>query len=330
MPLSLAEQVVAATEPLKKGVILGLVQESAILDLMTPRSTGALHIAGVRYDNDIEPDWVPSNGTIAEKSTRGKNLSFGVYKMALHLDIDVALQNDQGVIERPASRQAKMLVIGTAKKINYTFVNGDQGADPNGFDGIEKIIGNLAASQSVGATELDISGAPTDAVIQSVIDRMDTAIHAINGHRPDFALINATTGLRLRSCFRRANLLGTTEDWIKNGMPFGNIRQSLKTAATKPMFMYQNIPFFDIGERRGAAIMLNTYTEGGSTGTGSRIYFVKASSEDAELLQYAAPKFQPIGLLENKDTERTRFTQTLGLGVWRGDSLAKVQGIRVA
>ena len=332
MPFSLAEHVVAQTEPLKKGVFLGILRESVISDMLSFRSTGRLHEAGIRYDEVIEPDFIPINGVIAEKTARGKNLSYGVYQMAVHLDMPVALQNDQGVLERPQARQSKLAVIGSAYKLNDQFVNGDQGADPNGFEGINKIIGNLASAQSVGATELDIRTAPSDDTIQSVIDRIDEGFHAIQGHKPDFGLINSQTGLRLRSIFRRADLLGVDKDWINDGMPFGNIRQKLQSAATKPMFVYQGVPFYDIGVKadQSTQIMLNTYTEGGSTSTGSRIFLVKKGEDDTEMLQYAAPNVKSIGLLEDKEVERSRFTWSLGLAVWGSKSLVKIQGLRVA
>jgi len=332
MPFTLAEHVIAQIEPLKKGVFLGILRESIVSDMMSFRSTSRLHEAGIRYDQVIEPDFIPINGTIAEKTARGKNLSYGLYKMAVHLDMDVALQNDEGVLERPSARQAKLAVIGSAYKLNDYFVNGDQGADPNGFEGINKIIGNLASSQSVGATELDIRTNPSDDTIQSVIDRLDEGFHAIQGHKPDFGLINAQTGLRLRSIFRRADLLGVDKDWVNDGMPFGNIRQKLQSAATKPMFIYQNTPFYDIGVKASQTtqIMLNTYTEGGSTSAGSRIFLVKKGEDDTEMLQYAAPLMKPIGLLEGRDVERSRFTWSLGLAVWGSKSLVKVQGLRVA
>ena len=332
MPFTLAEHVMAQTEPLKKGVFLGILRESVVSDMMNFRSTSRLHEAGVRYDEVIEPDFIPINGTIAEKSAHGKNLSYGIYSMAVHLDIPVPLQNDQGVLERPQARQSKLAVLGAAYKLNDYFVNGDQGSDPNGFEGINKIIGNLASSQSVGATELDIRTSPSDDTIQSVIDRIDEGFHAIQGHKPDFALINATTGLRLRSIFRRADLLGNDFDWVREGMPFGNIRQKLSSAATKPMFVYQGVPFYDIGTKadQSTGIMLNTYTEGGSTATGSRIFLVKKGEDDTEMLQYSAPNVKSIGLLEDKEVERSRFTWALGLAVWGPKSLVKVQGLRVA
>ena len=332
MPFTLAEHVVAQTEPLKKGVFLGILRESVVSDMMPFRSTSRLHEAGVRYDEVIEPDFIAINGTIAEKTARGKNLSYGVYQMAVHLDIPVPLESDQGVLERPSARQAKLASYGSGYKLNDYFVNGDQGADPNGFEGINKIVGNLAAAQSVGATELDIRTNPSDDTIQSVIDRIDEGFHAIQGHKPDFGLLNDTTALRLRSCFRRADLLGVNEDWIRDGLPFGNIRQKLASAATKPMFVYQGVPFYDIGLTAGQTtrIMLNTYTEGGSTGTGSRIFLVKKGEDDAEMLQYAAPNVKEIGLLESKEVRRHRFTWSVGLAVWGSKSLVKIQGLRTA
>lgn len=332
MPFTLAEHAAAQTEPLKKGFYTGIVQESLIADLMPFQNTSSLHIAGMRVDSVIEPDFIPINGTIAEKTVRGKNLSYGVYQMAVHSDIPVPLESDSGVIAKPSMIQTKAAIKGSAYKLNNQFVNGDQGSDPNGFDGIEKVVGNLAAAQTVGSTLLDISGAPTDAVIQSVIDRLEEGFHQIQGHKPDFGLLNSTTALRLRSCFRRASLEGVDKDWIKDGDPFGNIRQKLNTAATKPMFYFQGVPFYDLGVKADQAtnVMLNTYTEGGATSNGSRIYLIKKGEDDCTMLQFAPPTMKSIGLLENKEVMRSRFTWSVGFAVWGSRSLVKIQGLRVA
>lgn len=330
MPFTLADHAAAQTEKLKKGVYLGIIQEGVIPDILSFSSTSGLSKTGVRYDGVNEPDFIPINGTIAEKSQRGKNLSFGVYELALHLDIPEPLERDDGVIEKPSTRQAMLALRGAAYKVNDQFVNGDQAVDPNGFEGIVKILGNLAAAQTVGATEIDISGAPTDAVIQSFIDRIDEAIDAIDGHKPTFALCNRQFGLRARSMFRRADLLGNDEDWIRDGFPFGDQRKTLQTKSTDPMFIYQKIPFYDLGVRadQTTQIITNAYAEGGSA-TATRLFFVKAGEDNVEGLQRTPPSITDVGMLHDKNVRRRRFLWDLGLGVWGSRSLSLAAGIKV-
>lgn len=234
-------------------------------------------------------------------------------------------------VEKPAQRQIKQAMLGAAYKVNDQFINGDQGVDPNGFEGIEKLIGTLAAAQTIGASEIDISGAPTSAVIQSFVDRLDEAIHQVDGHKPSFGLCNSTFGLRARSMLRREKLVGDNYDWVRQGFPFGTIRQSLKTKTTDPLFVYADIPFYDIGVKddQTTQIITNAYAEGGSAAA-TRVYLVKAGDDQMEMLQFEAPKVERIGLLEDKDVERHRFSHILGTALWSHRGLVKVQGVKVA
>lgn len=335
MPLTLAEHVVAQTDPLKKGVFLGMSQACLVGDLMSWKSIGALQTSGVRYDGVIRPEWNALNDDFVEKTVKGKNLAYGVYRMGVHIDIENPLERDDGVKERPSTRQTMLAVKGAAYELNNVFINGDQASNPNQFEGIEKIIGNMASSQTIGSSELDIrpSASPTDATLQAFVDRIDEAIDAVNGRKPDFALCSRRFGLTARGVFRRLQLAGDNYNWVK-GMPFSDIRQTLRTASTKPMFVYNDVPFYEIGpavDEAGAEtdIIGNTYNEASST-SATRVYFVKQGEHDLEGLQFSALSMKKIrDTLENKDVQRHRLTWIVGLGAWSKDCLSVAKGIRV-
>lgn len=338
MPLSLAEVASQTKEPLKKGIINGLIKESVIADIIDWNSTNSLTVSGTRRERVILPEFIPINGDIPEKTVDAKPLSFSVYEMAVHVDIPIALQMDQNLQARPETFQMEAVIEGAAYKINDQFVNGDQASDPHGFEGIEKLVGQLGSAQTIGTSELDISGAPTSAVMHSVLDRIDEGIHAINGHKPTFGLVNDTFGMRFRSILRREGLLGDNHDWVRDGFPFGNIRSSLGTKTTEPLFVYQGIPFYDIGPSANATtglvskstrIIGNAYAEASSSAA-TRVYLVKLGDNDLEGLQYSAPETMRIGILEAKNAVRHRYVHRMGLGLWRPDSIVKVAGIKVA
>jgi len=333
MPWTLAEHAQAQRDPLSKGVYLGIVKESVLADLLSFESTGTLQKTGVRFDTVISPEFIPLSGTIPERTARGKQISWGVYQMAVHIDIPTPLEREDGLLEKPSARQAKLATEGSAYVFQQQIVNGDQGSDPNGFDGFNKIVGNLASAQTVGASELDIRAAasPTSATMQSVIDRLDEGMDAVDGHKPTFALCNRQFGLRVRSIFRREGLLGDNWNWVRNGFPFGDLRQKLSTKATDPMFIYSDVPFYDAGVQadQTTQVIANNYSEGGSS-NGTRVFFVKMGEDNVQGLQYAPPNMKNIGVLEDKEVERHRFTWMTGIAVWGHRSISKVQGIRVA
>lgn len=335
MPFILAEHVQAQTEPLKKGVYLGLSRASVIADMISWNNIGSLTTSGVRYDGAIRPVWVGANETIPEKTTQGKNVSYGVYQMAVHIDIPNPYERDSGVKEKPSTRQAEQAILGAAYEMNNTFINGSQAVDPNQFEGIEQIVTNLGSSQNIGASQLDVRAAanPTADTWFALFDRLLEGHDAVNGHKPDFALINRQAGARIRAGFSRTGYRGDHYDWVK-GMPFGDIRNTLRTAATKPMFVFEGVPYYDIGDavdENGAetAIIGNSYSE--LSGNNTRIYYIKQGSNDLEGLQYAPMRMQKIAdTLHDKDVQRHRLTWMTGLGAWSKDCVAVVRGVRVA
>ncbi len=337
MPFSLAEHTIAQTEPLKKGVYLGLTRACIVADMLEWENTGSLTTSGVRYDGVNRPSWVPLNTAFPERTIRGKNLSYGVYQMGLHIDIPHVLEKDSGVKERPSTRQTRQAIIGAAYEMNDAFVNGDQGADPNRFEGVEKIATALGTSQNIGSSEIDVrlSQNPTTATIQAFIDRIDEAIDAVDGREPDFALCSRRFGLTARSLFRRAQLMGDHHDWIKNGLKMGDIRQTLATAATRPMFVYNGVPFYDIGpmvDEFGAEsdIIANDYNEYGST-SATRVFFIKQGRYNLQGLQFSPLKVEKVAdTLEDRPVERHRLTWLTGLGAWSKNCVSVARGIRVA
>lgn len=329
--LSLAEWAISRKEPLSKGVMLGIAQEGLVADILNFRSTNALAETGVRYDEVIEPDFIGLDGTISSKTAKGKQLSFGVSELAVHIDIPVALERAGNVVEKPSTRQTMLAIKGAAYKVNDTFVNGDIGSDPYAFDGLNKAVGNLGSAQSVGSTEIDVADNGTSAERQSVFDRLDEGFHAIEGHKPSFGLCNSTFGLKFRTFLRMEGLLGNDNDWSIEDYGFGNARMTNRTASTKPMFAYNQVPFYDIGVKadQTTKVIGDTYTEGGSTASATRVFLVKAGEDDVEGIQFSAPDMREIGMLEAKNVLRHRFTWRLGMALWGPRSIVKVQGISV-
>ena len=331
MVYSLAQWAKLEKNPLKKGILIGLAQEGLIADLMTWRSIGGLNETGVRFDSVPSPAFIPLDGTIAEATVDGHPLTHSVYRLAHHIDIPVPLEDStEDLIAKPSQKQTKLALKGAAYVINDRFVNGDQGTDPNGFDGIEKLVGNLASGQTIGSTEIDLTASYTSAIGQSLIDLIHQGMAACEGHMPTAAFANSDCLYQLERVLRREQLLGNDYNWKNAPLEVDDPRRSLNTATSKPAFMYRGVPFYDLGFKadQSTKIIGNTYTEGGSTAHGTRIYFIKQGPEDLEGIQNDPLHIMPIGVLESKDSYRFRLLWTLGLALWGPRSIVKCQGIR--
>ncbi len=333
MPYSLAQYAKIEKQALRKGVLIGLAQEGVIADLLNWRNIDALSEAGVRFDEVPTPAFIPLDGTISEATVDGHPVTHSVYRLAHHMDIPVPLEeNTSQLIAKPSAQQTKLAIKGAAYVINDRFINGDQGSSPNGFDGLNKLVSNLATTQTVdNTTEVDATASYTSAMGQTVINLVHTAMHRTEGHMPTAAFANSDFLLKFEEILRREQLLGNDYNWKERALEVDDPRRSLNTASTKPAFTYRNVPFFDLGTTgdQSTKIIGNTYTEGGSTAHGTRVFFVKQGPEDLEGLQNDPLQVRPIGLLESKDSYRFRLTWSLGLGLWGPRSITKLQGIRV-
>lgn len=331
--LTLAQYAMLEKQPLKKGVMLGLAQEGVVADLFPWRSLGgALSETGVRYDEVISPDWVTIGGTIASKSAQGKQLSFSVHKLAVHIDIPVELEdNNADQLERASARQGKLAIKGAAYALNDAFINGDQASDGNQMEGLNKMVASLDPAQTVGATEIDLTASYTDALAESLWFRLDQGIAQIDGHEPTAGFANRQTLTRIRSFMRQNKMMGVDFAWADMKFNIDDPRRTNSTASTRPAFLYQGIPMYDLGRKadQTTQVMLNTYTEGGSTAAGSRIFFVKQNDLNLEGISAGPLEIKDIGLLEATDVVRKRLTWLPGLANWGPRGIVKVQGLKV-
>lgn len=333
MTYTLAQYAKMEKQSLRKGILIGLAQEGVIADLMTWRNIDALSEAGVRYDAVPTPAFINLDDSISEATVDGHPLTHSVYRMAHHMDIPVPLEdNTAEVLAKPSAQQIRMAIKGAAYVVNDRFVNGDQGTDPKGFNGINKLVAELGSAQTVdNTTEVDATASYTSAMGQTVINLVHLAMHRTEGHMPTAAFANSDFLLKFEEILRREQLLGNNYNWKEAALEVDDPRRSLNTASTKPAFVYRNVPFFDLGTTgdQSTKIIGNTYTEGGSTAHGTRVFFIKQSPEDLEGLQNDPLRVRPIGLLEAKDNYRFRLTWSLGLAMWGPRSITKLQGIRV-
>lgn len=327
---TLAQYAQMEKEPIAKGVMLGLSQEGIVVDLLHWRSINSLSETGVRYDEVISPTWIPLDGSISSGTANGHQISHSVYEMAYHVDIPEPLQDlTANQLQKPAQMQLSLLRRGAAYEVNDKFINGDQGTDPNSFNGLNKIVGNLASGQTVGASQLDISGA-SNAV--AALDRIHLGMHRVEGHNPTAAFADEQFLLRFESILRQGSLLGNDYNWKAAGLEVDDPRVSQRTASTRPAFHYRGINWYDLGVKadQSTQVILNTYTDGGLGSTdNTRVFFIKEGADDLEALQAQPLEMKSIGELQDKDNYRWRFKWIIGLGAWGPRSVSKVIGLKV-
>lgn len=317
-------------EPLAKGMMLGIAQEGVIADIFPWRSIGSLSETGTRFDDVPDIAFVELNGTIAETTVDGHQINHAVYQLLSHIDIPRPLEEATStVLQRPSQTQLMLAKKGAAYKINDQFINGDQGTDPNGFNGLKKIVGALASAQTVGATQLDISGASNH---EAAVDRIHATMDAIDGHMPTAGFANSQFLLRFESMARQMDLVGVDYNWKNAALEVNDPRSTQTTASQKPAFMYRHVPFYNLGVKadQSTQVILNTYSDAAlGSADNTRVFFTKVGEDNLEGIQFKPLSVDDIGLLEAKDNYRWRLRWILGLAPWGPRCAAMAQGLKV-
>ena len=337
----LADLAAGMKRGMKRDMILGVIQESLMADMLSFTTDPNLSTEGWRYDSYNTPTWNALNSDIDSTWVQGKPLVFGKYRLARHIDIDVALQRDRRM-GRAVEDQKKLLDVGTARVFNEQFIAGSQAAEPNSFDGMEVLIRSMDDAQRVYPAEgqLDLSTLSIDdsgkTSMLRFFDLIDDAIDRIDGHDPTAILMNRDMSLKFRSMARWAGLRGDNHDWIESGMGFKNTRDMGSTAATKPRFIYNGpggpTPVYDLGINTAddAPVIRNDYLDPvANTSDNTHIWVIKLGKQHIEGLQTAEPTFKPIGLLEDRETVRVRFVWICGLAIWNQRSASLLGGIKI-
>jgi hypothetical protein len=320
--------------PILKGILLGIIQEGIVTDLLNWRTINNIHEDGLRFDTVPTPGWIPLDGAIGEETVNGKQIRWSTFELAKHIDIPTVLEDVSGkgatVGGRASATQLMLLKKGVAYTINDVFVNGDRGSDPNQPDGLNRIVGNLDSSQTVApGSQLDISGTSNG---QAAIDLLLKGMHQVDGHLPTAAFGNQQFLLRFESVLRQLSLLGVDYNWKRARLEVDDPRRTNTTATTRPAFMFREIPWFDLGYKadQTTQVILNTYGDGGlGSNNNTRLFFIKEGPDEFEAIQSRPPTVTSIGVLQDKDNYRWRFTWVPGFACWNPRAVVKVIGLKV-
>ena len=210
-------------------------------------------------------------------------------------DVDQFLAQTRSNIQDLEAEVLQLKAKAVANLFDDTFINGDEGSDPNSFDG-------LAAHVTAGQT---VSMGTNGAVL--TLDKLDELIDKSRGGKPDVLFMSRRTRRQLNSLARTSGtFLETDRD------EFGRVLQ-----------------FYD-----GIPLGINDYIADDDTvGTSndcSTIYGVRFSAADG-LTGITSPgglQVENIGPLETKDAHRNRLKWYANIAVLATNSIEKLIGLR--
>lgn len=320
MAWTLAELSKIETDTLRKSVIDQLLMESNLLELVPWETIGQLATTIVRYKDlpsfgyrKINAGFSESTGHFEQKV---ENVSLG----GLDIDCDKAIARAKNTIADARAIQQTMALKSAAYEFNYRFIRGNPTSDPEEFKGLAARVDDIS---NEGYTDQKFAGANTTTGILNTtttrhifLNDIDKLIYAIDGHNPDFLLMNKRMLLALRSVLRQEKLLNNAQDMFGRNID-----------------MYGNTRLIDIGVKadQTTEIILNTESSAGAVSAGtvySSIYAVKFSIGDETWgIQEYPLEVTDLGELQTAPKYRTRVDWPHGLATVSPRSLARMYGV---
>lgn len=320
MAWNLAELSKIETDPLRKSVIDTLLMNSNLLELVPWETIGTLATTIVRYKDLPSFGYRKINEAFAESTGRFEKRTENISLGGLDIDTDVNVARAKNTIADARAIQQTMALKSAAFQFNWKFIAGDPGTDPEEFKGLRL---RVTDQNTDGYTDQLIASSDTDtgilynsAASHLFLNDLDKLIYAIDGHNPDYLLMNKKMLLALRAVLRQEKLLNNSQDM------FGRV-----------VDMYGSTRLVDIGTRvdQTTEIILNTETAAGAASGGTEctsIYAVKFGIGDETWgIQQFPMEVTDLGELQTSPVYRTRINWPHGLATVSPRSVARLYGI---
>jgi hypothetical protein len=294
LALTLIEASKLSNDSLLTGVIETIAQESPILQRLpfieivgNGLSYNRENTAPSAAFYDVGDAWAESTPTFTQATASLKILGGDA-------DIDNFLKSTRSNIQDLEAAVVQLKARAVQSLFDDTFVNGDDSADPNSFDGIDVLAsGGQAISMGTNGASLSLA-------------KLDELIDKVRGGKPDLLLMS-------RRSRRSLNILARTSGSFLEADrdEFGNMLQ-----------------FYD-----GIPIGLNDYisdaqTVGTSSDCGTVYVMQFGEGAVSGLTAPGGLTVERVGSLETKDASRIRVKWYAGLALFNTVKLAKLTGVR--
>ncbi|MCY9061003.1 phage major capsid protein [Bacillus inaquosorum] len=299
MAISLVESAKLTQDALKKGVITEYAQNSAALEILpfiemegnafSYNREGALPGIDFRAVNEAYKE---SSGTVNNQVARLAILGGDV-------DVDKFIAQTRSNINDQRMVQTSLKVKAFARFFEKNFIDGDVGANPNGFDGLKKLTTTVVDAGENGNT--------------LTLSMLDELLDAVDGG-PNVLLMSKEMRRNLKALIQAEN---------------GYFETGGYDAFGRPVLMYGGVPIRTIGkDTNNAEILGFNETQGTSTDTGS-IYALRVDEADGVAgITNGGVQVYDLGELQQKPAYRTRIEFYAGMVVQNSSSAARLKGVQ--
>ncbi len=206
------------TDPLRKGVIDGLLMDAIVLQVVPWESVGALTTTLVRMGTLPSVGFRKINEGYASGKGAFEQKVESISLMGGYFDTDKAIARAKNTIANARAITQVMMLKSMAYKFNDKFINGNPESDPEEFKGVkERVDDNVAGGYTAQKVDFACDGVGilnTSKESHDFLNNLDTLFYQIPGHNPDFAFMASKLLLAIKALMRKEKLLDTTKDFF--------------------------------------------------------------------------------------------------------------------
>ena len=310
MALTLVEAAKLSETDLQRGVIETFVQESVVLDRIPQLGIDGnayaynqeLALPGTAF-RAVNTAYTESTGTVTPTTET-------LFILGGDADVDTFIQQTRSDLNDQRAVQDRLKVKSAVYTYQDTFINGDNTANAEEFDGL---VNRLTGGQVIAT---DTNGLPvlgtTDADIHAFMDRLDELLSLVVGGAQALYM-NRAIRTKMASAARRLGF------WTRERDEFGRMVEK-----------YNDVPMLDLGDTAaGVAILPQTETQGSSS-VASSIYAVHFTEDESEAgvagLTNGGVQVRDLGEIDSAPVFRTRIEYFCGLATF-GNGAARLTGV---
>lgn len=221
MTVTLNEVLKVSESRMGKAILMNLLRQTPVLRMIPIETTDALKITETRWQALPSAGKRKLGGAYTESSGTLEQFESTLSIYGGDFDVD-RLLTKVNARENPLKTQAKMKTAALAALFNDDFINGDHAVDPDGFEGLKKLVANGPSRMTINLeTSGDTLKVLNSAATQNTfIDALHQALHYLGVLYGDDGVrdanvaffMNETTKLGIGQVLRRSGLVNTASD----------------------------------------------------------------------------------------------------------------------
>jgi hypothetical protein len=265
MAVGLQDIIKQSASPMQKGFISDLLRYSDLLASIPFDTVDGLQVTAQRWQTLSAAGFRKLNGGYTEGTGTVEDVAETLALLGGDIKIDKVGDKVAPLVEKPLVTQMKMKAKAVAFAFNDAFINGDQGSNPDTFEGLKKRVAGEPSRMTIniqGSTDsLKIFANTANEL--ALLDALHQAVKYVDGATHIF--MNENTYIKFGTLLRTLGLAYDTVNMFDRKYP-----------------SFAGIPLVDVGLKgdKSTEIIFNTEDPGDAGNDATSIYVARMDSDD--------------------------------------------------